>query len=268
VGRACVVIEREPPANSALCNLTRAALRSAIAEWQAAKARHRHSERAEELGRLVHDAAEQVLLSFNDLEVCLVEHRVDEFKRAATGALIPNFGLPDGFAARRTMREEARMQVITAKTTHEGLIVELSRAESVMGQARRRVADAAVDVLVAEGAKQAAALTAAWNEVWRQYDRMRALANCRLSLAEGTVPVTLPQDIVVLMQSFAELDDRDFAEGCNNAADDAGNVWCCWFESLLTDAEAEATFDGIAVGDNAASPVDDRPVAAAAELIV
>jgi hypothetical protein len=149
-----VVIEREPPANSALCDLARAALRSAIAEWQAAKARHRHSERAEELGRLVHDAAEQVLLSFNDLEVCIVEHRVDEFKRAATGASIASFGLPDGFVARRTMREEARMQFITAKATHEGLIAELSQAESVMRQAGRRVADAAVDVLVAEGAKQ------------------------------------------------------------------------------------------------------------------
>jgi hypothetical protein len=166
------------------------------------------------------------------------------------------------------MREEARMQVTTAKATHEDLIVELSRAESVVRQARRRVADAAVDVLVAEGAKQSAALTAAWNEVWRRYDRMCALANCRLSLAEGSVPVTLPQDIVVLMQSFAELDDRDFAEGCNNAADDAGNVWCCWFESLLTDAEAEATFDGNALRDDAASPVDDRPVAATAELLV
>jgi hypothetical protein len=80
--------------------------------------------------------------------------------------------------------------------------------------------------------------------------------------------VTLPQDILVLMQSFAELDDRDFAEGGNNVADDAGNVWCCWFESLLADAEAEATFDSNILSDSAASPVDDRPVAATAELIV
>ena len=56
------------------------------------------------------------------------------------------------------------MQAIAAKAAHEDLIVELSQAESVMRQARRRVADAAVDVLVAEGAKQSAALTAAWNE--------------------------------------------------------------------------------------------------------
>jgi hypothetical protein len=49
----------------ALDNLARAALRRAIAEREAGKARHHHIERAEQLGRELHSVAERVLLSFS-----------------------------------------------------------------------------------------------------------------------------------------------------------------------------------------------------------
>ena len=260
-------IGRLLPANGALCGLARAALRRAIDEWQRAEARHRFIERAEAFACKLHNESERVLFAFSDVEVSIVQHRLDEFKCAAAGASLPNFGLPKGFIARRVMREEARKQVVAAKAEHDCLVANLSEAESAVQRTGRKVAAAAVDVLIAEGAKQAAALTEAWVEVWRQYDRLCALADCRLDFAEASLPVTLPQDIAVLVRSTAELDDREFFDGRNGAADRAGEVWCCFFEALLTDAEAEVPFDCNHPINNAISPADDRLVAQAAEEI-
>jgi hypothetical protein len=52
----------------------------------------------------------------------------------------------------------------------------------------------------------------------------------------------LPPDVVTLLQTIAALDDRELADGRNDAAASAGEVWCSWFETPLTDAEAEVTF--------------------------
>jgi hypothetical protein len=73
-----------------------------------------------------------------------------------------------------------------------------------------------------------------------QYDRLSALADCRLHYAEGTHPIKLPPEIVKLMQTIAALDRRQFPDGRNHLAARAGEFWCRWFEDLLTNAEAEA----------------------------
>lgn len=237
-----LMTERAPPTSSAPDDPERAALRIAIAEREAAKARHQHAEQAERLGRELHSAAERVLIAFGDTDAAIVEHRAEEFKRAATGALLLDLNLPDNLAARRTMRDEARAHVTAAKAAHEGLVADLVQAESALLQAGRKVATAAIDVLAAEGARRVDALQAAWNDVWRQYDRLSALADCWLEYAGSSLPITLPPDIVKLLQALAALDGRDFPDGRNRAAAAAGDVWCCWFEALLSDAEAEVTF--------------------------
>jgi hypothetical protein len=45
------------------------------------------------------------------------------------------------------------------------------------------------------------------------------------------------------MEAIAALDRRSFPGGHNDVAARAGELWCRWFEALLTDAEAEAIFE-------------------------
>ena len=89
-----------------------------------------------------------------------------------------------------------------------------------------------------------------WNEVWRQYDRLSALADCELPHTAGSHPVKLAPEIVKLMATIAALDRRQFPAGRNHLAARAGELWCRWFEALLANAEAEAPFerDGPAIG--------------------
>ncbi len=247
------MIERGPPTNTMADDPARAALRGAIAEREAAKARHHHTEQAEQLGRELHSASERVLIAFGDVDAAIVQHRAEEFKRAATGVPLPDASLPDNLVARRTMRDEARQHVTAAKAAHENLVADLSQTESAVRQAGRKVATAAIDILAAEGARRATALNAAWNDVWRQYDRLSALADCWLDCAESSLPITLPPDIVKLLQTIGALDGRAFPDGRNHVAAHAGEVWCCWFEALLTDAEAEVTFES---ADTAVDTID------------
>ena len=222
----------------------RAALRRAIAERKAAKARHHHAEQAEQLGRESLTVAERALLAFADVDMSLVQHRAEEFKRAATGAPLPDFSLSEDLVTRQTKRDEAREQVIAAKATHESLVADLSHADSAVRLAARKVANAAIDVLIAEAVKQATELKAAWNGVWRQYDQLCALADCQLQCAEASSSITLPHDTVTLLQTMAALDGRELADEGTYAAS-AGEVWCRWFKALLTDADAEETFETI-----------------------
>jgi hypothetical protein len=97
---------------------------------------------------------------------------------------------------------------------------------------------------VAWAVKQATELKAAWNEVWRRYDRLCALADCRLHYADASSSITLPRETVTLLQTIAALDHRELAGGRNYAAG-AGEVWCRWFKTLLTDADAQETFEAI-----------------------
>jgi hypothetical protein len=220
----------------------RAALRHAITQRQVADARHQHLETAEELVGEVCSAAERALLAFSDVEATIVQYRAEDFKRVATCGSLPAISLPDDLSARRAMRDAALTQVMAAKAAQENLVADLNQAESAKRQAGLNVAVAALDVLMGEGAKQASALSAAWNEIWRQFDRISALADCRLDYGEASFPITLPSEIVGFLRVMAALDDR---QGRNHTAEDAGEAWCRWFRHLLADAEAEVTFDRI-----------------------
>jgi hypothetical protein len=220
----------------------RAALRRAITERKVADARHQHLATAEELVREVCSAAESALLAFSDVEATIVQYRAEDFKRAAISGSLPAISLPDDLSARRAMRDAALTQVMAAKATHENLVTDLNQAESAKRQAGLSVAVAAIDVLVGEGTKQASALSAAWNEIWRQFDRISALADCRLDCGEASFPIMLPSEIVGFLRVMAALDNR---QGRNPAAENAGEAWCRWFKLLLADAEAEVEFDRI-----------------------
>ena len=237
------MIKPTPSATSAPVDLARTALRSAIAERNAAKARHHHAEQAEQLGRELLSAAERLLVAFGDVDVSIVQHRAEEFNHAATGSPSLDLSLPDDLVARRTMRDKAREHVTAARAARESLVADLSRAEGAVQQAGHKVVNAAIDVIIAEALREATALKAAWNGVWREYDRLSALADCWLHYAESSRPVALPADIVKLLQTVAALDVRQFPDGRNHIAAHAGELWSRWFEALLTDAEAEATFE-------------------------
>ena len=104
----------------------RAALRRAIAERKAANARHHHAEQAEQLARESLTVAERALRAFADVEMSLVQHRAEEFKRAATGVPLPDFSLSEDLVTRQMKRDEARERVIAAKATYESLLTDLS----------------------------------------------------------------------------------------------------------------------------------------------
>jgi hypothetical protein len=222
----------------------RAALRRAIAERIAVKARHNQAEQAEQVGRDSIIAAERALLAFADVDMSLVQHRAEEFKRAATGTPLPDPSLAEDLITRQMSRDEARQQVIGAEATHESLVADLGHADGAVRQAERIVAKAAIDVLIAEAVQQASEMKAAWKRLWRQYDQVRALADCQLQSTEASSRITLPNDTLTLLQTMAALDDRELADEDTYAAS-AGEVWCRWFEALLTDADAEGTFENL-----------------------
>jgi hypothetical protein len=222
----------------------RAALRRAIAERKAVEARQHHAEQAEQVGRESIAVAERALLAFADVDMTLVQHRAEEFKRAATGAPLPDLSLAEDLVFRQMRRDEAREQVIAAEASHESLVADLGHTGSAVRQAEQIVAEAAIDVLIAEAVKQATEMKAAWNGLWRQYDQLCALADCQLQRAEASSLITLPNDTVTLLQTMAALDEREVADEGTYAAS-AGEVWCRWFKALLTDADAEETFENL-----------------------
>jgi hypothetical protein len=222
----------------------RAALRRAIAERKTAKARQHHAKQAEQVGRESLAVAERALIAFADVDMGLVQHRAEEFKRAATGAPLRDPSFTEGLVSRQMRRDEAREQVIAAKAIHETLVADLGHTDSVVRQAERIVAKAAIDVLTAEAVKQATEMKAAWIGIWRQYDQLCALADCQLQCAEASSSITLPNDTLALLQTMAALDERELAHEDTYAAS-AGEVWCHWFKELLTDADAEETFENL-----------------------
>ncbi len=244
------MIKPTPSAISTQADPARTALSAAIAERNVAKARHHHAEQAEQLGRELLSAAERLLVAFGDVHVSIVQHRAEQFNGAATGNPSLDLSLPDDLVARRTMRDKACQHVTAARAAHVSLVADLNRAEGAVQQAGHKVVSAAIEVLVAEALREATALKAAWNAVWQEYDRLSALADCRLHYAESSRPIELPADVVELLQTVATLDVRQFPDGRNHVAAHVAERWNRWFAALLTNAEAEAMFEreGPAVG--------------------
>jgi hypothetical protein len=133
----------------------RSTLRRAIAERKAAKGRRHRAEQAEQLGRELLTVAEQALLAFADVDLRLVQHRAEEFKRSRRAVPLPDFSLSEDLITRQMKRDEAREQAIAAEATHESLVADLGHADSAVRQAEGIGAKAAIDVLIAEAVKQA-----------------------------------------------------------------------------------------------------------------
>ena len=185
----------------------RAALRSAISEREAAKVRLLRAKQAEQHGHDVHLAREQEL-AFADVDLAIAQFQTEALSHAATGAPSSDSGLPGDFVARRAIRDQAREHVAAAKVAHDGLIADVTQAESAVRDAGAKVVVAAINVLIAQGVEQASALRGALNDILQQYDRLRALADCRLDYAESSHPIKLPKDIVTILQTVGAFDGR------------------------------------------------------------
>ena len=200
----------------------RNALRAAIAELEAAKARHHQVMQAEQRARELHIASERILALLGEVDRTVARQRMEEETRIA---------INEPF--RDHVREKSRERARATKAAYESLSADLSHAELAVRESGQKVVMAAIEVLIAEGFRQANALEAAWNEVWRQYDRLSALADCELRQPE----------IVKLIETIAAVDSRRFPAGRNHLAARAGELWCRWFETLFANAEAEAPFE-------------------------
>ena len=232
-----------PVPSMSVVELVREALRSAIAERDAAKLREFHAKQSEQRGQAELFERKQALASFDDIDLAIAQFRAEQFKGIISGAQVSDLGLLDDLAARRVMRDEARNQFKATKAEQDCLVADLDQAESAVREAKERAAATAIDVLVDEGVGQAQALIAAWNAVLQHYDRLCALADCRFRDQMGSHPIKLPPNIERMLRIVEALDDRQFPNGRNDAAAHAGELWCCWFKALLTDPNAEAPFD-------------------------
>jgi hypothetical protein len=213
-------------------HLERNALRAAIAELDAAKTRHHQGMEAEQRAGELHVASERMLALFGEVDLIVARQRIEEEKHAA---------INEPF--RDHVREKSRERARATKAAYKSLSADLSHAELAVQESGQKVVTAAIEVLIAEGFRQANALEAAWNELWRQYDRLSALADCELRHTAGTHPLKLAPEIVKLMEMIAAVDSRRFPAGRNHLAARAGELWCRWFEALFANAEAEAPFE-------------------------
>jgi hypothetical protein len=220
----------------------RTALRAAITELEAAKARHNQLLQAEQQAAELDLASARMLAALGEANRATAQHEVEHDKSAATQERRDK-GLFLHFEARLAVRQKGRERASATKAAHESLRADLSVAEIAVREGTQRVVTAAADVLVAAAFTQANVLEAAWNNVWRQYDRLSALADCQLRYAESSHRIKLPLEIIKLMEAIAALDRRIFLGGHNDVAARTGELWCRWFEALLTNADAEAIFE-------------------------
>jgi hypothetical protein len=220
----------------------RTALRAAITELEAAKARHNQLLQAEQQAAELDLASARMLAALGEANRATAQHEVEHDKSAATQERRDK-GLFLHFEARLAVRQKGRERASATKAAHESLRADLSVAQIAVREGTQRVVTAAADVLVAAAFTQANVLEAAWNNVWRQYDRLSALADCQLRYAESSHRIKLPLEIIKLMEAIAALDRRIFPGGHNDVAARTGELWCRWFEALLTNADAEAIFE-------------------------
>ena len=183
-----------------------------------------------------------MLAALGEANRATAQHEVEHDKSAATQERRDK-GLFLQFEARLAVRQKGRERASATKAAHESLRADLSVAQIAVREGTQRVVTAAADVLVAAAFTQANVLEAAWNNVWRQYDRLSALADCQLRYAESSHRIKLPLEIIKLMEAIAALDRRIFPGGHNDVAARTGELWCRWFEALLTNADAEAIFE-------------------------
>ncbi len=89
---------------------TRAALRGAISEREAAKVRLLNAKQAEQRGHDLYFARKQEL-AFADVDLAIVQFQTEALNHAATGAPSLDSGLPGDLVARRAILDQARERV-------------------------------------------------------------------------------------------------------------------------------------------------------------
>ena len=216
----------------------RTVLRQAIADGEAAQERLGLAKQAEQRGEELCAARKQELAGFDDVELAIVNFRAEAFKSAISGGDAAGPELPDDIALRCTKRDEARDQLEAAKAAHDDLAADVARAESASGQQNEKVAVAAIGVLVAGAMQQADALNTLWEDLLQTYDRLRALADCRLQYAGGLHPIGLPANITATLKTLGQVHES----GSSQRAAQAGELWCRWFKALLDDPDAAEPF--------------------------
>jgi hypothetical protein len=154
----------------------RTELKAAIAARNAKLEVHREAEQAEQRGRELLRSTEADLAKFADVDGTILKHRAGKIKAAAKGGPTPDLKLPGALVQRKVARDEAREHVDAAKAAHDSLVTDLGAAKRQLKQAESQVTSAANAILVEEGIQRAAALSRAWDEVWRVYDELQALA--------------------------------------------------------------------------------------------
>jgi hypothetical protein len=216
----------------------RTALRKAIADGETAQEQVALAKQAEERGEELCSARKQELAGFDDVELAIVNFRTEAFKSAITGTDAAGPELPDDIALRRVKRDEARDHFEAAKAAHDGLVADVARAENVLGQANEKIAVAAIGVLVAGAAQQADVLSKVWEDLLQTYDRLRALADCRLQYGGGLHPISLPPNVTAALKTLGQIHES----GSSQRAAQAGELWCRWFKALLDDPDASEPF--------------------------
>jgi hypothetical protein len=234
----------------------RTALRQAVADRETAQRRLALAKQAEQGGEELCFVRKRELADFDDVELAIVNFRAEAFKHAISGADAAGVELPDDIALRRAMRDAARDHLSAAKAAYDGLVADAARAENELAEVNEKVAVAAIGVLVAEAVQQAGALTKLWEDLLQNYDRLRALADCRLQYAGGLHPISLPANITAALKTMAEVNEK----GPSQRAAQAAELWCRWFKALLDDPDAAEPFQQsvISPGGEIADAPDGR----------
>lgn len=234
----------------------RTVLRKAVADRETAQERLALAKQAEQVGQESYFARMQELAKFDDVELAIVNFRAEAFKSAISGADASGLELPDEIALRRAKRDEARDHLGAAKAAHDSLVADVARAENALPEADEKIAIAAIGVLVAEAVQQAGTLTKLWEDLLQHYDRLRALADCRLQYAGGVHPISLPANITAALKTMARVNEK----GPSQRAAEAGELWCRWFKALLDDPDAAEPFQQglISTGGETADAPDGR----------
>lgn len=234
----------------------RTALRSVIADGEIAQERLALAKQAEQRGEELCATRKQELAGFDDVELAIVNFRAEAFKSAISGADAAGPELPDEIVLRRVKRDEARDHLAAAKAAHDDLAADVARAENALGQANEKVAVAAIGVLVAGAVQQADVLSKVWEDVLQNYDRLRALADCRLQYGGGLHPISLPVNVTAVLKTLGQVHES----GSSQRAAQAGELWCRWFKALLDDPDAAEPFQEslTSPGGDAADAPDSR----------
>jgi hypothetical protein len=176
----------------------RDALRTAIAECEAAAAAEAQAARAAVRAKSIVDDAEQQFAMLAGVADEIAEHQASEIRSGgrAAGVLAPHL------VSRKALRDEAETRVATAKKVNELLDKELVAASGRHRDEQATVRRAAGAVLAAAAPALIDELARARQTVWALEAKLRSLSSVRYSEADGrSVLIRMP------VETFAALNE-------------------------------------------------------------